>query len=63
MRQVKFRGKGVNRDWVYGYVVPRSIFEDPDHLNELWIARRRQEVNLFNYKFPKKKLNYIFILL
>jgi len=38
MRQVKFRGKGVNRDWVYGYVVPRSIFEDPDHLNELWIA-------------------------
>lgn len=34
-------------------------------MNELWIARRRQEVNLYliNNHYKLKKLNFIFILL
>lgn len=39
MRKIKFRGKSVsNNQWVYGYLVPRSVLEEPHYLEELWIA-------------------------
>ncbi len=39
MRNTKFRGKSVSNDkWVYGYLVPRSVLEEPHYLEELWIA-------------------------
>jgi len=39
MREVKFRGKSVkNCEWLYGYLFPRSLLEDADYLEPLWIA-------------------------
>ena len=39
MREIKFRGKSVkNCEWLYGYLFPRSLLEDADYLEPLWIA-------------------------
>ena len=37
MREVKFRGLYKDK-WVYGYLIPSSMIQDPDELCPLWIA-------------------------
>ncbi len=38
-RNIIFRGqKYSNKEWVYGFLIPRSILEDPNYLGDLWIA-------------------------
>lgn len=47
MEDIRFRGKSIARqregEWIYGYLVPHSLFEDPDFTADYWIATGHED--------------------